>query len=114
MADTRTCIGSAKFGITAHEAPLTDFPLQPSQRDGLGRMCRPHWTAYTRALRRASAEPKAAPASVAEVDRAKADKAAGRAAQQALRAKASPAKAPKPEPIKTKPARKSKAEVSAN
>jgi len=57
MADEttlRTCIGSAKFGIEAHEAAIEDFPVQPSQRDGLGRMCRPHWTAYTRALRTAS------------------------------------------------------------
>ena len=105
MADTRTCIGSTTFGIERHAAPISEFPVQPSQRDGLGRMCTPHWQAYTRALRQRSAEPTAAPASVAEVDRAKADRAAGRAAQQALRAKASPAKAPKPEPIRTKPVR---------
>ena len=54
MAEMRRCIGSAKFGIDAHEAAITDFPVQPSRRDGLGRMCRPHWTAYTRALRAAS------------------------------------------------------------
>ena len=36
MADMRKCIGSAKFGIEAHEAPVTDFPAQPSQKDGLG------------------------------------------------------------------------------
>jgi len=54
MADMRRCIGSAKFGIEAHEAPVTDFPAQPSQKDGLGRMCKPHWNAYTNALRKAA------------------------------------------------------------
>lgn len=39
----RKCIGSAKFGIGAHEAPPDEFPAQPSQKDGLGRMCKPHW-----------------------------------------------------------------------
>lgn len=50
----RTCIGSEKFGLPRHEAPIGDFPKQPSQKDGLGRMCKEHWTAYTRALRTAS------------------------------------------------------------
>ena len=36
MADLRKCIGSAKFGIEAHEAPADEFPAQPSQKDGLG------------------------------------------------------------------------------
>jgi hypothetical protein len=54
MAELRKCIGSARFGIEAHEAPLTDFPVQPSQKDGLGRMCRPHWNQYTTALRKAA------------------------------------------------------------
>jgi hypothetical protein len=49
---TRTCIGSKRFGIEAHEAPLDDFPAQPSQSDGFGRMCRPHWREYTAGLRR--------------------------------------------------------------
>ncbi len=35
MADTRKCIGSAKFGIEAHDAPTADFPAQPSQKDGI-------------------------------------------------------------------------------
>ena len=39
----RRCIGSARFGIEAHEAPENEFPVQPSQRDGLGRMCDAHW-----------------------------------------------------------------------
>ena len=54
MADTRKCIGSAKFGIEAHEAPVGDFPTQPSQKDGLGRMCKTHWNQYTTALRKAA------------------------------------------------------------
>jgi len=79
MPDMRKCIGSAKFGIEAHEAPVGDFPIQPSQKDGLGRMCKPHWNQYTTALRKAALARKAAPASVAEVDRARADKPAGKA-----------------------------------
>ena len=48
----RRCIGSSRFGIEAHEAPADEFPEQPSQKDGLGRMCKPHWRAYTNALRK--------------------------------------------------------------
>jgi hypothetical protein len=62
----RRCIGSTTFGIEAHEAPVDDFPVQASAKDGLGRMCRPHWTAYTRALRKASLAKKAADAVEAE------------------------------------------------
>ena|SRR3989304_1029743 len=58
----RRCIGSKTFGIAAHEAPVGDFPAQPSQKDGLGRMCRPHWRAYTNALRKAAVARKAAEA----------------------------------------------------
>jgi hypothetical protein len=58
----RRCIGSATFGIEAHEASVDDFPVQASAKDGLGRMCRGHWTAYTRALRKASVARKAAEA----------------------------------------------------
>ncbi len=65
MADMRKCIGSAKFGIEAHEAPVGDFPAQPSQKDGLGRMCKPHWNQYTSALRKAALARKAAEAGVA-------------------------------------------------
>jgi hypothetical protein len=60
MAETRRCIGSATFGIEAHEAPVDDFPAQPSQKDGLGRMCKPHWNQYTSALRKAALARKAA------------------------------------------------------
>ena len=75
MADMRKCIGSAKFGIEAHEAPVGNFPAQPSQKDGLGRMCKAHWNQYTAALRkdalaRKAAEGKAAePGSVAAPER---------------------------------------------
>ena len=59
MAELRKCIGSAKFGIEAHEAPATDFPVQPSQKDGRGRMCKTHWNQYTSALRKAALARKA-------------------------------------------------------
>ncbi len=59
MTDMRKCIGSAKFGIEAHEAPVNDFPIQPSQKDGLGRMCNPHWKQYVSALGRARTAAKA-------------------------------------------------------
>ncbi len=62
MADLRRCIGSTRFGIEAHEAPLTDFPVQPSQKDGLGRMCKPHWNQYTTELRKSAVAAKAAEA----------------------------------------------------
>jgi hypothetical protein len=54
MADEtlRRCIGSARFGIEPHEAPVEDFPRQPSQKDGLGRMCKVHWNQYTAGLAR--------------------------------------------------------------
>ncbi len=52
MTELRKCIGSAKYSIEPHEAPVEDFPKQPSQKDGLGRMCRTHWNQYTAALSR--------------------------------------------------------------
>jgi hypothetical protein len=60
MARLRRCVGSAKFGIESHDAPVEDFPKQPSQKDGLGRMCKKHWNAYTTALRKAALERRAA------------------------------------------------------
>jgi len=98
MADMRKCIGSAKFGIEAHEAPVGDFPTQPSQKDGLGRMCKPHWNQYTTALRKAALARKAADA--------EREAEPGRAAPRPRRT----AKAPKPEPIRTRPARGRKTE----
>jgi hypothetical protein len=59
-ATLRRCIGSARFGIEAHEAPIEDFPRQPSQKDGLGRMCKAHWNAYTAGLARDANARKAA------------------------------------------------------
>ena len=53
MATTaRRCVGSERFGIEPHEAPIEDFPKQPSRKDGLGRLCREHWKAYTSGLRK--------------------------------------------------------------
>ena len=62
MAELRTCIGSARFGIEAHEAPLADFPVQASQKDGLGRLCKTHWNRYTAGLARDAKARKAAEA----------------------------------------------------
>jgi hypothetical protein len=65
--NVRRCIGSTRFGIEAHDVDASDFPVQPSQKDGLGRMCHTHWRQYTNALRKAAvarkaaAEPSAAP-----------------------------------------------------
>jgi hypothetical protein len=58
MSDLRKCIGSVRFGIEAHDAPVADFPVQPSQKDGLGRMCKLHWNQYTAALRKEAATAK--------------------------------------------------------
>jgi hypothetical protein len=98
MADLRKCIGSVRFGIEAHEAPVADFPVQPSQKDGLGRMCKPHWNQYTAGLAR---DRKARLATEAAVD-SPVVPATGRK----VRTKA----ATKPEPIRTKPARRRKTE----
>jgi hypothetical protein len=68
MADATTlrrCIGSARFGIEAHDAPVGDFPAQPSQKDGLGRMCKEHWNQYTAGLARDAKARKAAEAGAA-------------------------------------------------
>lgn len=97
MADLRTCTGSARFGIEAHEAPTTDFPAQPSQKDGLGRMCKPHLNRYTAGLAR---DRKARIATEA------ADSPVVPATGKKARAKS----ATKPEPIRTKPARPRKTE----
>jgi hypothetical protein len=58
--ELRRCIGSTRFGIEAHEAEAGNFPAQPSQKDGLGRMCKPHWRQYTNGLRRAALARKGA------------------------------------------------------
>ena len=59
MADVRKCIGSTRFGIEAHEASVAEFPVQPSQKDGLGRMCKSHWNQYTAGLAREAKARKA-------------------------------------------------------
>lgn len=48
--EMRRCTGSARFGIEAHEAPVSTFPKQPSRPDGLGVMCAEHWKAYVKGL----------------------------------------------------------------
>jgi hypothetical protein len=110
MADMRRCIGSVKFGIEAHEAPVDDFPVQPSQKDGLGRMCKPHWNEYTSALRKAALARKAAEGDVATTAAAATsqDPAGSRKGRTAK-----PSPAPKPEPIRTRAKRGAKALVPA-
>jgi hypothetical protein len=51
-ATLRRCIGSKRYGIEPHEALVEGFPTQPSQKDGLGRMCKSHWNQYTAGLAR--------------------------------------------------------------
>ncbi len=114
MADLRRCIGSTRFGIEAHEAPPEDFPAQPSQKDGLGRMCKTHWNQYTTALRKAALARKAA-------DGAEATEAAPTEPEPAAVAerkgvggrKAKEARAAKPEPILTRAPRKAKGTTPA-
>ena len=64
MKTMRKCIGSARFGIEAHQAPVADFPRQPSQKDGLGRMCKTHWKEYVAGLARERAARPAVDAAV--------------------------------------------------
>jgi hypothetical protein len=53
MTELRRCKGSGRFGIEPHEAPVSEFPKQPSRKDGLGVMCTEHWRAYVKGLREA-------------------------------------------------------------
>jgi hypothetical protein len=97
----RRCHGSTRFGIEPHDAPSEDFPTQPSQKDGLGRMCKTHWNAYTAGLAR---DAKAADGGVAtEVAPTKSDRPAAKGARTAAGNSAKPAM--KPQPIRTKPTR---------
>jgi hypothetical protein len=106
MADLRNCIGSTRFGIEAHEAPVADFPVQPSQKDGLGRMCKTHWNPYTTALRKAALARKAADGGAAtEVAPTESEPAAVPARKGVGGRQAKEARARKPEPIRTRPAR---------
>ncbi|MGH2966294.1 MAG: hypothetical protein ACRDMH_13090 [Solirubrobacterales bacterium] len=92
MTEMRRCVGSARFGIEAHEAPIADFPKQPSQKDGLGRMCTTHWREYVKGLARgAKARVDAAQPTAEEAPAAKAATPAATAATKETRtAKAAP------------------------
>jgi hypothetical protein len=70
MTTLRRCIGSARFGIEPHDAPVEDFPRQPSQKDGLGRMCKTQWNQYTAGLARGAKARKAADEAPAEAEAA--------------------------------------------
>ncbi len=94
MANLRRCIGSAKFGIEAHEASADDFPVQPSQKDGLGRMCKPHWNQYTTALRKAALARKGEEPAAVATQEARTEGVGRRRAKEA--------RAAKPEPIRTR------------
>jgi len=59
-ATLRRCNGSTRFEIEPHEAPIDDFPKQPSQKDRLGRLCKTHRNAYTAGLARDAKARKAA------------------------------------------------------
>jgi hypothetical protein len=111
MAELRKCIGSTRFGIEAHEAPVDDFPVQSSQKDGLGRMCKTHWNQYTTALRKAALARKAAEAA----DIATAESEPEVAAPKGSRGRrAKGAGAAEPEPIRTRaPRPRGKAEPVA-
>jgi hypothetical protein len=112
MADMRKCIGSAKFGIEAHEAPVGDFPAQPSQKDGLGRMCKPHWRQYTNGLRKAALARRASEGGAATEVAAPESEPAAVAAPKAIGGrKRKDARTPKPEPIRTRVPRGRKAAV---
>ena len=112
MAVMRKCIGSAKFGIEAHEAPAGDFPAQPSQKDGLGRMCKSHWSQYTSALRKAALARNAAEAGLTtEVASTESDPATVASPKAVGGKTAKKARAAKPEPIRTRVPRGRKAAV---
>jgi hypothetical protein len=71
--ELRRCTGSARFGIEPHDAPATEFPTQPSRKDGLGTMCTEHWRAYVKGLRearKAAEAEEAAAAGALEADAA--------------------------------------------
>jgi hypothetical protein len=102
MADMRRCIGSARFGIEAHEAPVDDFPVQPSQMDGLGRMCKPHWNQYTKELRTAALARKSDGAVATEAAPTEPDPEAVATPKAVGGKTAKKARAAKPEPIRTR------------
>ncbi len=120
MSTLRRCIGSARYGIAPHEAPPEDFPSQPSQKDGLGRMCKPHWNQYTTALRKATLARKAADGEVVtevvtEVAPTESEPAGVASRKGVGGRRAKEARAAKPEPIRTRaPRGRRKAETVAD
>ncbi len=92
-ATLRKCIGSARFGIEPHDAPVDAFPKQPSQKDGLGRMCKTHWNEYTAGLARDAKARKAAEPDVAEAPAADLEAAVEGEAKATRKAKRTPAAA---------------------
>jgi hypothetical protein len=90
-ATLRNCIGSARFEIEPHDAPVDDFPKQPSQKDGLGRMCKTHWNEYTAGLARDAKARKAAEPDV--------DTAAAAGPEAAVEAEAKATRKPKRTPV---------------
>ncbi len=93
----RKCIGSERFGIEPHEAPVSTFPKQPSRKDGLGLMCAEHWKAYVKGLReaRVPADGKAA----AKVTRLRASKPAAKATTKRERRRTPMAHVPSPKVV---------------
>jgi hypothetical protein len=89
--ELRRCIGSARFGIEPHEAPINAFPAQPSQKDGLGRMCATHWRAYTAGLARDARARKAPAEGVVTGETAEPEAATTEPPARRHRAKAQPA-----------------------
>jgi len=108
MKAMRTCIGSERFGIVAHDAPIADFPKQPSQKDGLGRMCRTHWKEYVSGLGR-DAKARAANGTASAAEPTVQSQATARVATK----RAARVAAAKPAPEKVAKVRKAKALVDA-
>ena len=99
----RRCIGSTRFGIEAHEAEAGNFPAQPSQKDGLGRMCKPHWNQYTKELRKGALARKAGDSEVATEEGSTESDPGAVASPKAVGGKtAQKPRAAKPEPILTR------------
>jgi hypothetical protein len=102
MAKTtmRRCTGSARFGIEPHDAPVADFTAQPSRKDGLAAMCKPHWSAYVKGLaaeRKARAE-DVEPAIAREAAKGRAKRAEAKASTKAERRRSPMANKPEPKP----------------
>ena len=81
MAEVRRCVGSTRFGIEPHNAPVGEFSAQPSQKDGLSRLCTLHWREYVVGLAREAKERKAA-AATGDVDSASTKELTGKATRR--------------------------------